>query len=1436
MSSIDQRIVELDLKNQNFEKNASVSISTLDKLKNALNFGSTTKELNELDRASKGINFSTMAGALDNISVKFSSLGTIAFSVLNNITNKAVDTGLQIAKSLTIDPISTGYAEYEEKINSIRTMLMSSGYKLPEIKKQLEDLNLYADKTIYSFRDMTSNIGKFTNAGVDLKVAVKAMKGISNEAAVSGANTQEASRAMYNIAQSLSMGYMQYIDWKSIENANMATVEFKENLVKTAIAMGKVKKTQDGLYNDGEQVLNLQQMFKDGLKDQWLTSDVLLTTLQDYADEETEIGKKAFEAATKVRTFTQLMDTLREAAQSGWANTWELIVGDFNEATDFMTEISDEISGILDMMSTARNKLVEGWKEGGGRAAAIDSLRNIYKAIGGLIKPVKDAFRAIFPPLTAKRLVSMTEAVKNFTSKLILTKNATKVVFNVFKTFFSIVKSGFGIIKSLIISVKNALVYINNSLHIVSGVKKAFSILFKLFSGFEKYLSSFTEKSSKKVTTFKDVFKGVVNSISSFMDKIKKAFEKLKDVKKVFKNFISGIKSGFSGYKTTLTNFFNTVSKVVRTLIDSLVNAFKNADFEKAGKAGILATLLLIANKIRKGVGGITDSIEKLNVLESIKGILDSVKDVFSQMKSSLESWQKDLDAKRLLKLAGAVAILSLSILVLSSIPPGKLLMAGYAISMLFIMLVGAMKMFEEFFDPKKMRQLSKSSGIFIKFAAGILVLSIAMKMLSKMSWPEIGRGIVALAGTCTLLVAAMKVISTNKNDMKNATNGLIKFAISVLLMAVAFKQLSKLSWSEIGRGIAAMAGIVVLIAGFEKIIDKKKSKAITRVATAMILIAAAMLLFVKVFQAFGGMDWKVMGKGAAALGGILAIIAAFSAIDKKLGSKKLIKTALALLIISGAMKILSGVMQELGKMNMKEIGKALAAIGGALLIILVAAKLMPKSMILTATGLLIMAVALKTLAVAIGMLSKLSWGSIGKAAAVLGGSLIILGAAAAILSPVIPAMFALVGVLTLLGVACLAVGAGIALLATGLSILAVTGSVGITTLVAAATALLELLPLFGRKLAEFFVVFLETTAENLPRILEAFGTMVLGIITTIDKYIPKIVETGFHIIISLLQGIRDNMYEITVLTVEIIAEFINGIADSLDDIINAGVNLIISFIEGMADAIDKNTDRMLDACDKLIIAMLKAMVKTVIHGIENLKKAGKKLMDSGFVKGIKQKWEDTKEWFHELPSKIWEWLKEKVGDMVNVGKNFIQGFIDGIKGKSKDAETAASDVADGATKATQKKLQEKSPSRVMKQVGKFFTEGFANGIKDSSDLATTAAGDMANGALSKFQLIMSDIDEYIDDIDSNPVITPVLDLSNLESGTSKISSMFGNRTVKLGHSIGTSKSADGYFVGGNSITNYNFTQNNNSPKPLSRIDIYRQTRNQFAEFKELVS
>lgn len=406
-TTVDSRVLEMRFDNKQFEQGVSTTMSTLDKLKQKLNFTGASKGLEDIGRSAKNVSFAGMNSGIETVQAKFSALQVMGITALTNITNQAVNAGKRMAKALTIEPISTGFQEYETQINAIQTILANTqkeGTTVKDVNSALDELNTYADKTIYNFTEMTRNIGTFTAAGVDLKTSVNAIQGIANLAAVSGSTSQQASTAMYQLSQALATGTIRLMDWNSVVNAGMGGQLFQDALKETSTLLG----------TGAEAAIKAKGSFRESLQTGWLTSEVLTETLKKFttsgateqvakytglskeavsaALEEAEarygeadaieqaskalakksgknadeiksalqFAKTAEDAATKVKTFTQLIDTLKEAAQSGWSQTWRIIVGDFEEAKELFTGLSNFFGGIIGKSADNRNKILEG--------------------------------------------------------------------------------------------------------------------------------------------------------------------------------------------------------------------------------------------------------------------------------------------------------------------------------------------------------------------------------------------------------------------------------------------------------------------------------------------------------------------------------------------------------------------------------------------------------------------------------------------------------------------------------------------------------------------------------------------------------------------------------------------------------------------------------------------------------------------------------------------------------------------------------------------------------------------------------------------------------------------------------------------------------------------------------------------------------------------
>ena len=373
---VDQRVVEMQFNNAQFERNTKQSLSTIEKLKAALKFDDVGDSFSGITKAAKNVNLEPVSDGANEVYYRFKALDVVAGTVLSNIVTKAFAAGTALAKALTIDPMKSGLAEYETQINSVQTILANTqkeGTNLAQVNAALDELNRYADMTIYNFTEMTRNIGTFTAAGVKLDTSVQAIKGIANLAAISGSTSQQASTAMYQLSQALAAGTVKLMDWNSVVNAGMGGQVFQDALKETARVHGVAI----------DEMIAKEGSFRETLQHGWLTASILTETLAkftgDLSEEELraigyteeqidaiiKMGETANDAATKVKTFAQLIDTLKEAVQSGWTQSWEYIIGDFEESKELWTEISDRLQTVIGQSAEARNALLQGGLQSG---------------------------------------------------------------------------------------------------------------------------------------------------------------------------------------------------------------------------------------------------------------------------------------------------------------------------------------------------------------------------------------------------------------------------------------------------------------------------------------------------------------------------------------------------------------------------------------------------------------------------------------------------------------------------------------------------------------------------------------------------------------------------------------------------------------------------------------------------------------------------------------------------------------------------------------------------------------------------------------------------------------------------------------------------------------------------------------------------------------
>lgn len=430
-ATIDNRVVEMQFDNSQFEKNIQVSLKSLEELKKGLELDKAAASLSNLEKAANKFDLSSIENAVTSLQQRFSTLGIIGMTALENITNKAVNAGVQMVKSLSVDQIASGMSKYEAETGSVATMQYAIKDGLTEegtrkIYENIEKLQSYADETSYSFSTMVDNMGKFVNAGVDLEKAEQSMEGIANWAAKSGVSAQSANfgRVMYNLSQAMGQGTVKLMDWMSIENAQMATMDFKNEVLEAAVAMGTLTKKGNEYYTKASKgnksVKVTAEDMRNTLQKGWFTADVLTKVLGKYADRTTEFGKEAFLAAQQARTFTDAIEAAKDAVSTGWSRSFRIIFGDVKQATELFTGMANGIIEVVDGVQEFRNSMLSAWAANKGRDNLIQGFANIWHMLQGISTEVQRAFGWLTNGIAdqyGEKLAELSEGFKNFTEK-----------------------------------------------------------------------------------------------------------------------------------------------------------------------------------------------------------------------------------------------------------------------------------------------------------------------------------------------------------------------------------------------------------------------------------------------------------------------------------------------------------------------------------------------------------------------------------------------------------------------------------------------------------------------------------------------------------------------------------------------------------------------------------------------------------------------------------------------------------------------------------------------------------------------------------------------------------------------------------------------------------------------------------------------------------
>lgn len=1005
-TTIDERVVEMRFDNKQFESNVQTSLSTLDRLKKSLNLSGAAKGFDEIDSASKKVNMNGLANAVESVRLKFSALEVMAVTALANITNSALNAGKRIVSALTIDPIKTGFQEYETQIGAVQTILANTqheGTNLQQVNRALDELNTYADKTIYNFTEMTRNIGTFTAAGVNLQTSVDSIKGIANLAAVSGSTSQQASTAMYQLSQALAAGKVSLMDWNSVVNAGMGGKVFQDALVRTSELLGTGAKN----------AINMYGSFRESLtKGEWLTTEVLTETLKQFAGayseadliqqgfsesqakEIAQMAKTAEEAATKVKTFTQLWDTLKESAQSGWTATWEILIGDFEEAKDLLSEVSETIGNVIGEAAQARNDLLSGGLSSGWKqllnqgiadeAGYIESIQEVARKSGDAFDKMvadSDNFSDALKKGLQEGVISsdtLSDAVHNLRDKMTgMSQEERKAAGYTSEMVEQIEKLDEGIKngsvsmdeftekilkpsgrENLIQSIWNAA---KGLMSVIAPIKEAFRDIFPPMTSEQLYafteaLRNLTERMKLSETTsenLKRTFKGLF----AVLDIIKQAVTAVFNAVGSLLGGVGDLGAGILGVTGTFGDWLVKLDEFI-----------KQGDVFNKVLGTIVSVIKTVATAIRDFVKVVAEKIAfpgfELfhSLLERLHTRMSQIGDAAGGMKSSVSSAFEAM--------GNTLANCQFMQLLQAIWDAVKAIAGGIADAM-------------------------GKVGSSLIDSIGNADFSGVIDLLNGISFGAIAVGITKFVGAIKEQLDSIGSIKESFIGILDSVRGcfeayqsqlqagtLLKIASAIAILVASLVTLSLIDSAKLSAALGAItvlfADLMASMAVFNKI--SGQASGVIRSTTAMLAISTSVLILASALKKLGDLDAKQLATGLTGVVGLTAtMIVAAKSLSK--GGPTIIKGASQMVIFAAAIKVLASACEDLSALDWEELAKGLVGVGVLLAevsLFMNTAKFSGQS-VTTATGIVILSGAIKILASACEDFAQMNWGEIGR-------------------------------------------------------------------------------------------------------------------------------------------------------------------------------------------------------------------------------------------------------------------------------------------------------------------------------------------------------------------------------------------------------------------------------------------------------------------------
>lgn len=1298
MSSVDDRIVNMQFNNKQFTAGVTDTQKSLQGLEQAL------------AKTGQGGGLSALSNGVQQTTSRFGAMRIAGITAVATIASKATSAGLNLVKSMALDPVLDGFREYELNLKSVQTIMANTGEKINVVNKYLKNLNDYSDQTIYNFGQMAQNIGRFTAAGVELPAATDAIKGMANAAALTGADANQLNSAMYQMSQALSAGTIKLMDWNSLVNANMGTENIQEALKATARTMedgGKAMETSIAQAGN----------FRDSLQSGWLEADIFTKTMKVMAGETNKAGdavafsveelkkmgysteaakelnrlsQASIDSATKIKTFTQMIDVVKESIGSGWASIFQGLFGNLNQASNLWTGVGNTITDALDSIFGSIEGVLTGWRKAGGYQAMWAGFGNIFKAIGNVLSPFVKAFQELVPSTgsAGKGLASLSKGFESVTGWLeVVTRGAdalTPVLVAIAKGI-GFLFQGLGALAPIASMAASALGdLVGQGAEIAQGlldgllsglnpqhILNAITSLAKSIVQWIKNALGIHSPSTEMIPVGEGIILGIVEGIVQYAGLLVEAVGRLGDgLKPLGAKIVLGL---IEGIKSASVAALGAIQSLGGSLAGALQGALSGAQGAASGAGGALSSV----------GAGLSSGFEVAGRVISVAvGIIGKAFDVLGSAVGWIKDQLSDLfDGFGAMEWAAFMNALFTGSLILSI----KKLSDGFTgFGQTFI------GVFDQLTNTLKTMQNAVKAKIIRDIAIAVGVLTAAIVVLTFIDPKKIAISLGAIATMMGLLTGTLLALSkvSAETNMAVLAASIVMISGAMINLSVAIAILGNLDMATLAKGIGAMAlalGIMVLaVLQFQGL-----EGAVLSAGTSIAIMSAAMIALSGAVLAFGMMDLSTLAKGLGAMAiGLGLIVNALLALS--VNGKGVLAGAAAIAIVSGALNALALAVFAFGNMDLNTLAVGFGAVAVALGMFVFTLNALSANMagvIGAGTAMVLMATALNVLVGVVILLGSAPWDVVVRGLTFVAIALGIFVAAGFAAMAVIPGLMALSKFVLALGAAMILAGTGMTLFAAGLAVLVGLGTAAIALIVAAIQVFLTMLPSIAVQVASAFVAFIQVIANASPKIRTALGTILRNMLGTVRDAIPEFRKLVQALINAGIQVIRDSVPRMIDAAFHIVDSFLDKVHSHLPDFIRKGTDIIIAFIKGVGEAAVRITNA-----------------------------AGQTILD--FLRGIRDA------------------IDRYAGPIRDAGLDIAVALIDGLTGgllsRGVDAvRSAAATIANALPGWMKKVLGISSPSKVTYKIGQWAAEGFTRGILSGIKEAVSAAIQMANAIIA---------------------------------------------------------------------------------------------------------